>query len=52
MAVSKDGTLAFISFSTDEIGCPLSEDETVSMCVCVANTWVLYIYTASTKNMY
>ncbi|XP_063868138.1 LOW QUALITY PROTEIN: protein HIRA-like [Scylla paramamosain] len=28
MAVSKDGTLAFISFSTDEIGCPLSEDET------------------------
>ncbi|XP_071534897.1 protein HIRA isoform X2 [Panulirus ornatus] len=28
MAVSKDGTLAFINFSVDEIGCPLSEDET------------------------
>ena len=30
MAVSKDGTLAFINFSVGEIGHPLSEDETVS----------------------
>ncbi|XP_066956017.1 protein HIRA isoform X2 [Macrobrachium rosenbergii] len=28
MAVSKDGTLAFINFSMNEIGHPLSEDET------------------------
>ncbi|XP_042235898.1 protein HIRA-like [Homarus americanus] len=28
MAVSKDGTLAFINFSVEEIGYPLSEDET------------------------
>ncbi|XP_053650542.1 protein HIRA [Cherax quadricarinatus] len=28
MAVSKDGTLAFINFTSEEIGYPLSEDET------------------------
>lgn len=31
MAVSKDGSLSFISFSVEEIGVPLSEDETVGV---------------------
>ena len=30
MTVSKDGTLAFIQFSLEEIGTCLTEDETVS----------------------